>query len=233
MRTLKLASVYLLLGASIGLQGCSISGRALDAKSHEPIAGVRMTLQCDRSQGLEGSRTIRKITRVTDSMGRYIFYRTEIWDCQFRTLFGEKEGYHSVGSNDLAVDLYMDPNLNRIPTIEYFMKDSDWVWMQLERGVALASGSSPSLYQGESPEATYTRWYTQFAEARRIATAPKEVEYVRGHYCPMLRSTYTQLSPEAKARMTKLRSQHRENGQWVDVKTTDYDQEVVPFCGFT
>jgi hypothetical protein len=217
------AAIIVALGLAVG--ACAQSGRALDQKTREPIVGARITLDCRRGKNVEGTETIRAVTRITDATGLYSFSAAELDGCQFMLLHGEQAGYHNVGSNDPAD--YMG---RKVPTIEYFLEDSLWVRMELERSVALAVASPASLHVGENPRVTYDRWFANFAQAKRIATAPQDLAYVRDQYCAMLIATYAKLTAADKASMLRLRSQHMEDGKMVDVRTTDHDAQVLPYC---
>ena len=89
------------------------------------------------------------VTRITDAAGLYSFSSSDLDGCQFKILHGEKQGYRNVGSNDPAD--YMGRS---IPTMEYFLVESQAISRQLESGVAWATGT-PSAQKSESPGATY------------------------------------------------------------------------------
>ncbi len=50
----------------------SVSWLALDVKTHEPIAGARLTLDCERDPSfqMEGHVHLRTVVRMTDAQGR-------------------------------------------------------------------------------------------------------------------------------------------------------------------
>ena len=215
----------LALGVSLSLSACAQSGHAVDQQTGAPIADARMTLDCRRGAHVEGTETVRTVTRITDASGLYVFSSSDLAGCQFKILHGAKPGYRNVGSNDPA-----DYLGRSIPTIEYFLVEAQAISRQLESGVAWATGT-PSAQAGETPAATYARWFQYFMQAKSIAKTPSEIAYVREHYCATLSDTYERLTAADKARMLRLRSQHLENGKMIDIRTTDHEQEVVPYCG--
>lgn len=219
----------MLLGAGIASVAFAASGQALDVKTHDPIEGVRLTLDCERDPWSqpEGHVHLRTVVRVTDAKGRYSFSLADQLGCSLYIISAEKDGYHWMGSNDFG-----DFPGRIIPTAEYFMREPEWVWAELERGVAIASGrQSTGIDNGQSPRATYDRWFSSFEAAIKIAKTAPEIAFVHENYCPVLPNLYAQLTARDKESMLKLRSQHREGGKWVDVKSTDFDLEYLPYCG--
>src|SRR4051812_3096347 len=85
----------LLLGFAILLPctATAATGVVVDFLTGNPVPSVTVTLKCDRLKFLHGSETIRTLSRVTDSAGRYEFSSLDLIGCQFMTFSPEKSGF--------------------------------------------------------------------------------------------------------------------------------------------
>jgi hypothetical protein len=94
----------------------------------------------------------------------------------------------------------------------------------------MAAGFPSTGPGGEAPRVSCDRRHLHFFEAKQVATTPAEIAYLREHFCTALADTCATLSDADRAAMLVVRSQHRENGQWGTVSTTDPEQTGVPCC---
>jgi hypothetical protein len=213
----------LVVGASFTPYALAGSGRALDQDTNEPIAGVRMTLYCSRPSGIESEVLIRKVTRITDDAGLYSFSTSDRFGCMITRISGEKEGYQPNRSN--VVSDYLG---RTIPTIEYFVSNSSWLSLELQRIT-----HELALTPGATALQTYETWFTALDKAKRVAAKPNEISFVREHYCPPLVTAYASVTAIDKEKMARIlvRQYLDENGQSHEVRKSMYEVEVEPVCG--
>jgi hypothetical protein len=229
----SLALLVVLAGPALPSPARAVEGNALEWGTHRAIPGAVMTLECRRSKGFEGTELAHSLVSTTDRNGRYQFSLWSYWywwDCVQRRLGGYKEGYVHVGSNNANVDLYAD--ITSIPTIEYFMKESEWTPMEMLRLGTEASQFKVTGNPVELPRAYYANWLNSFRMARKVAKSAADIDFLRKTFCPPLLSNYDELTPD-KDLMRKLRAEHVDERslQTRAIKTTEFDAEVLPVCG--
>jgi hypothetical protein len=224
--------LVVLAGPALPSPARAFEGNALEWGTHQAIPGVVMTLECRRSKGFEGTQLAHSLVSTTDRNGRYQFSLWSYWnwwDCVQRKLWGYKEGYVGVGSNNANVDLYTD--MTSVPTIEYFMKESEWIPMEMLRLGTQASQFKVTGNPVELPREYYANWLNSFRMAKKIAKSTADIDFLRKTFCPPLLGYYDELTPD-KDLMRKLRAEHiDERGLHIRaIKTTEFDAEVLPVC---
>ena len=224
------AAAVTLVGLSLFLTARAESGRALDWATHEPIAGARMILDCYRNPllfQLEGTVHLRTVVQVTDADGRYTFSRLDKLGCAVISFGGEKVGYSGSEAGTLVEPL-------QIPAVVYLIKTSDRVLFDLQHLVP-STGRTSMQKDGSfvsDPYGEYQDVYQSFYNAKRIATAPREVAFVHEHFCDRLLSLYPHLSSEQRSSLAKYDTPgfSYDDKYYRGGSYAGHASEVVPYC---
>lgn len=221
------AAVTIVVGMAVTFSAEAQSGRAIDYYTHEPIVGAHMVLDCEADPWTrpEGHVHLRSVSRTTDAEGRYSFSFLDQLGCSHIHLFGEKEGYSGSFGNE-SVESFG----RGVPTIQYFIKTSDTVWFELQSISPSSSTRVLKLDGSESIAGLYEAWYRAFFEAKRIATAPREITFVHELYCAKLPELYAKLTDADKASLDKYFAQYSFAGKSATGRVLDYAAEVEPYC---
>lgn len=137
---------------------------------------------------------MRTVVPVTAADGRYTFPRLDKLGCAVITFGGEKVGYSGSEAGTLVGPL-------QIPAVVYLIKTSDRVLFDLQH---LVPSTGRTIMQKEGsfapdPYGEYQDVYQSFYKAKCIATAPREVAFVREHFCDRLISLYARLSGDQRS----------------------------------
>ena len=202
------------------------SGVALDWATNKPVPGAKISFQCwgDTRSSLEGHVYLRTVARTTDLQGRYSFSSSDLSGCTMVMFSGEKDGYGGAvpGEN-------LDPMAVKIPAEEYLIKTEDRVWYQLK--IITPNPQAHTTTNGiHNVFADYQYWLTAFFQAKRIASTPREIEFVREHYCPNLATLYSGLSEAEETKVAKQIVSFQFEAQSAHGALGRYETEVVPYC---
>jgi hypothetical protein len=217
----------LVVGAGESHAARAQSGLALDWATHAPIAGARITLDCERDPWFqpEGHVHLRTVTRITDAAGRYSFSFLDRLGCSVIYVHGDKDGFSGSmpsGADELAG--------RSVPTIAYLVKTSDRVWLELQ---SITPGPSMQVRNPDGSESLtglYIAWFQPFFKAKRIATTPREVAFVHEHYCAKLLGLYAALTDADNAHVARLAVEETYGGKYLSAKSIDHAAEVLPYC---
>jgi len=221
---------HAILLAALACGGClgeaaSSSGQVLDWSTHEPIAGAGVTLVCTKlpAMQIEGEVIARRVTRTTDAAGRYSFSAADRRGCHRTFISASKAGYADANSQ-----LMGDRFTGAAPGTEYLVQDSDQVWYELQRISPSPTMASTNANGTTSISGTYVLLFMPFFEAKRIASTPREVSFVRARYCPRLQALYAKLTDDERAHVAKLGVTYYFRGKY-ESGTLDHS-EVSSYC---
>jgi hypothetical protein len=191
----------------------------VDAATHKPLAGAKITLHCMGRAGIEGPNEIRRVTRTSNTAGEFNFSAADLAGCSEVLLGGEMDGYHAVGAKDDAHVLRDVSGTIAFVTNAQTLPELGPSTLDLK-----IAGSA-------DPLTAYNIWFSSFMQAKKIATTPDQVAGVQGKFCDPLRGVYEKMNDREKMTIGKLSSSHRdEHGQWVNVYSTTYERDVQPYC---
>jgi hypothetical protein len=68
------------------------NGTVLDSNTGAPVAGATVNLECRKRLFIHGSETVKNLSTVTDSQGRFSFSPFDVWRCDFAYVRPHKDG---------------------------------------------------------------------------------------------------------------------------------------------
>jgi hypothetical protein len=202
------------------------AGVALDWATSKPVPGAKISFQCwgDSRSGLEGHQYLRTVTRTTDLEGRYSFSSSDLSGCTLVMFSGQKDGYSGAVPGDI-----INPFAIKIPAEEYLIKTEDRVWYQLK--IITPNPQAHTMTNGvQNVSMDYQHWLTAFFEAKRIASTPREIEFVREHYCPNLATLFSGLSEAEETKIARQIVTFQFDAQSGRGALGRYETEVAPYC---
>jgi hypothetical protein len=190
------------------------SGQVLDFRSKQPIAGATLTLGCQKSNLIHGSRLLREVTTTSDAGGRYEFPRGTTNGCSYVVLHASKTGYEELEGTGLAITMGFGSS---VPKFAHLVAHHDLVPLKLDQYLSNSRAERISP-KGPYPEADYSTVAIPFEESKAIATSAAQVAWVRAHYCDRLKVLYAALNDQERARVSRVSN----NG--------DYENGVGLYC---
>jgi len=200
-------------------------GQVLDSSSKQPVNGATVDLDCRRSQ-FHGSKTVRKVTKISDINGRYKFSLFNLLGCDFAFVRVSKKGY--IASSALHTG-YDYSNYRKIPKALYVTKESDAVMLRLQAITPDREADVHPQHKSNYYYSDYREWYKKFVEAMNIAQTHKERKFVREHYCASLKKLYSALEEKEKSYLSEMVFGYRWLGEGKQIKH-DYES-ITKYCG--
>ncbi len=212
------------------LNGCSDiapgQGQVLDTETKLPIEGAEVRFDCQVGENLEGVRTLRIVSVLTDKQGIFKFSRTDVRGCQFGSLEAHKQGYENLSGTDQVFGS---------------MNNAHGFWLAPQADAAMRK--LKALYSTtiktkdnertfpftESQKVIYSHLFYRFVASKSIAKTEQERQFVVDNHCSRLIALYGRLSTEDKEATTKL-------SEWVHTEpsityvTVNHEKEVLTTC---
>ena len=212
------------------LSGCSdISpgqGKVLDAKTELPIEGVKVFFDCQVGENIEGYRTLRVVSVMTDKQGIFKFTREDVRGCQFGSLDARKDGYENLSGTDMVYgSINNTQGFWLVPQAEAAMVKL----MGLYFTTIKTQDNESAFPFTQGPKAIYSHFFFRFVQSKSIAKTERERQFVLDNYCSRLIALYDQLSTEDKEVLTK-------QSEWVNTEpkmtyvTINHENEVLTTC---
>lgn len=212
------------------LSGCSdISpgqGQVLDAEKNLPIVGVEVLFDCQVGENIEGFRTLRVVSVITDKQGIFKFTRGDVRGCQFGSLDARKDGYENLSGTDMVFG-----SINN--THSFLLVPQAQAAMHKLKGLyftTIKTRDNESTFPfTQGPKAIYSHLFFRFVQSKSIAKTERERQFVLDNYCSRLIALHDQLSTEDKEAVTK-------QSEWVNTEpkmtyvTINHENEVLTTC---
>jgi hypothetical protein len=189
-------------------------GVVRDYVTKQPVAGAKLNLDCRETHLSYTTSSIRTVQTISSQEGRYSFRFSDTWDCDYVVLIPEKPGYQNLFGFGVPNMLFA-PFSATVPEHAWLVAESDGPrlrlegWLETSRAVPMRPGL---------PIEDYMRVFRPFNESKRIAADPRDIGWVRAHYCERLAELYAKTStPERKLLANSAYG-------------ADYEIHVRPYC---
>jgi hypothetical protein len=187
-----LATIAILAAALSAVSGrVNSQGLVSHLLTRQPIAGAKVKADCQRSNFFHGSKNLRQAATLSAADGRFAFDPADLDGCSYVLVSTEKAGYRDaslIPNSGIRVAFEVSAS---IPPSIYMVKESEVAKLQLE-GLLLeskATFTTPAV----SPEVDYSFVNSRFYESVRVASMPKEIEWVKENYCGRLQVLWTRI----------------------------------------
>ena len=201
-------------------------GQVLNTETNLPIEDVEVRFDCQVGANIEGFRTLRIVSVLTDKQGIFRFTRKDLRGCQFGTLTARKDGYVNLSGADQVYE-----SMNRAhgfwlaPQAEAAMRKLK----NLHASTIKTKANEKTFPFSEGPKVVYSQLFYRFVMSKSIAKTERERQFVIDNYCSRLIEQYAQLSIEDKEALPKQR-------EWVSTEpsmtqvTVNHEREVLGTC---